>query len=124
SFSIDLGMKVSFSRIVEHQVPHDHLYAGSAVKKFELWASNNPSPDGNWNTWDSLGTFSSFKPSGLPNGQFTDEDKNYASFIGEDFEFTSVLPAYRYIRWKTLETYGSTGQVVIAELDVFGQIEP
>lgn len=124
SFSIDLGVKVSFSRIVEHQVPHDHLYTASAVKKFELWASNNPSSDGSWSSWDSLGTFNSFKPSGLPAGQFTDEDKNYASFIGEDFEFTSVLPAYRYIRWKTLETYGSTGQVVIAELDVFGQIVP
>jgi len=124
SFSIDLGMKVSFSRIVEHQVPHDHLYAGSAVKKFELWASNNPAPDGSWSSWDSLGTFTSFKPSGLPAGQFNDDDKNYASFIGEDFEFNSVLPAYRYIRWKTLETYGSSGQVVIAELDVYGQIVP
>lgn len=124
SFSIDLGVKVSFSRIVEHQVPHDHLYTGSAVKKFELWASNNPSPDGSWSSWDSLGTFNSFKPSGLPVGQYTDEDKNYASFIGEDFEFNTVLPGYRYIRWKTLETYGSTGQVVIAELDVFGQIVP
>lgn len=124
SFTIDLGAKVSLSRVVEHQVPHDHLYAGSAVKKLEIWASNNPAPDGSWNSWDSLGTFSSFKPSGLPVGQVTDEDTNYGSFIGEDFEFTSVLPGYRYIRWKTLETYGSTGQVVIGELDVFGQIVP
>lgn len=123
-FTIDLGKKVVISRIVEHQAPTSHLYVGSAVKTFELWGSNDPNPDGSWASWDSLGTFHSFKPSGLPLGQTTADDKNYGSVVGEDFVFDHILPAYRYIRWKTIETYSSTGQVVISELDMYGQVAP
>ncbi len=123
-FTIDLGKKVVISRVVEHQMFSDHLYAGSAVKKFELWGSNDPNPDGGWTRWQLLGTFNSFKPSGLPMGKITDEDRNYAWLHGEDFAFDHLLPAVRYIRWKSLETYGSSGQVVIAEIDLWGQVKP
>lgn len=123
-FTIDIGKKVVLSRIVEHQFRYDHLYAGGAVKKFELWGTNNPSPDGSWGNWQLLGTFTSFKPSGLPMGQNTAEDMNYAWFHGEDFTFDHLLPAVRYIRFKTLETYDSPGAIVIAEIDLWGQIVP
>lgn len=122
--TIDLGKKVILSRIVEHQQQADHFYAGSAVKKFELWGSNDPSPDGNWDNWELLGSFNSFKPSGLPLGQTTDEDRNYAWFKGEDFSFDRLLPAVRFLRFKTLETYSMSGQVVIAEIDLWGQQVP
>lgn len=123
-FTIDLGQKVIISRVVEHQQETSHLYAGSAVKTFELYGSNDPDPDGGWANWQLLGTFHSFKPSGLPMGSITAEDKNYGWFLGEDFAFDHLLPPVRYIRWKSLETYGSSGQVVIAELDIWGQIVP
>jgi hypothetical protein len=123
-FSIDLGKKVLISRFKEHQAPTSHLYIGSGVKRFELWGSNNPPLDGSFNNWDLLGTFESYKPSGIPMGTSTAEDKNYANFLGEDFEFVDQPAAYRYIRFKTLETYSSTGQVVIAELTLFGEIQP
>ncbi|TZF82821.1 DUF5126 domain-containing protein [Pedobacter sp. BS3] len=123
-FTIDLGKKVIISRIREHQAYGSHMYNGSAVKKFELWGSNNPDADGGWNNWERLGTFDSFKPSGLPLGQTNDEDKNYAWFLGEEFAFTELKPAYRYIRWKSLQTYASAGQIVITELDIYGQIQP
>jgi len=122
--TVDLGKKVVLSRIVEHQQQADHFYAGSAVKKFELWGSNDPNPDGSWESWELLGSFESFKPSGLPLGQTTDEDRNYAWFKGEDFSFDRLLPAVRYIRFKTLETYSMSGQVVIAEIDLWGQQVP
>ncbi|GAA4318292.1 DUF5000 domain-containing lipoprotein [Compostibacter hankyongensis] len=124
SFTIDLGQSVVISRVMEHQAPSSHFYAGSAVKKFELYGSNDPNPDGSWESWELLGTFESFKPSGLPTGSTTEEDKNYGWFQGEDFSFDHLLPAYRYIRWRSLETYGSSGQVVIAELDIWGQVKP
>ena len=123
-FTIDLGKEVVISRIVEHQAPTSHLYVGSGVKTFEIWGSNNPAPDGSWESWDSLGTFHSFKPSGLPLGQTSAEDKEYGWDQGEDFEFDHILPAYRFIRWKTLETYSSSGQVVICEIDLYGQLQP
>lgn len=124
-FTIDLGEKVVISRVVEHQAqPASHQYAGSAPKTIEIWGSNAPNPDGSWASWDSLGLFHSFKPSGLPLGQTTAEDSDYGWLKGEDFEFDHILPAYRYIRWKTLETYASSGQVVIAELDIYGQTNP
>lgn len=124
-FTIDLGVKVVISRIVEHQAQSgtSHFYQGSAPKEIQIWGSNSPNTDGSWESWDSLGTFESFKPSGLPMGQTNSEDDNYGWLNGENFEFNQVLPAYRYIRWKTLETYGSSGQVVISEIDVWGRIE-
>jgi len=123
-FTIDLGRKVLMSRFKEHQAPTSHLYSGSAVKKFELWGSNNPPADGSFTNWDLLGTFDSYKPSGTPIGTTTNEDKNYGNFLGEDFEFPSQPIAYRYIRFKSLETYSSTGQVVICEITLFGEVQP
>ncbi|MBS0029882.1 DUF5000 domain-containing lipoprotein [Chitinophaga sp. 22321] len=123
-FTLDLGKKVVLSRIVEHQISSGHFYAGSAVKKFELWGSNDPSPDGSWDHWELLGSFNSFKPSGLPLGQTSAEDLDYAWFKGEDFSFDRLLPAVRFIRFKTLETYSMSGQIVIAELDLWGQEAP
>lgn len=122
-FTIDLGKRVLISRFNEHQEAWNHLYSGSAVKRFEVWGSNNPDTDGGWKNWQLLGTFESYKPSGLPLGQVTDEDRNYANATGESFEFVVPPPAVRYLRWKTLETYASPGQVVIQELDLYGKIQ-
>ena len=121
-FTIDLGRNVVISRFKVHQVSNLFLYSGSAVKTFELWGSNNPDADGGWDNWTMLGEFKSFKPSGLPLGQVNDDDKNYGHFNGEDFEMENATQPYRYLRFKTLETYGSSGQVVIAELSLWGQV--
>lgn len=124
-FTMDLGQKVVLSRFKEHQfVSVSHLYYGSAVKTFEVWGSNSPDLDGGWTQWQKFGTFHSFKPSGLPLGKTTIEDVNYAYVNGEDFDFVDVVPAVRYLRFKTLETYSSSGQVIYAELDFWGKLIP
>lgn len=121
-FTIDLGAPVAISRLVAHQPgPIDHFYDGSGFKKFEIWGSNDPEPDGSWDNWQLMGTFESFKPSGLPQGEYNEEDRNYGWFKGEDFTFEQENPPVRYLRWKTLESYGSAGQVCIAEIDVWGR---
>ncbi len=122
-FTIDLGEQVTLSRIRMHQMPGSHMYNGSAVKKFEVYGSNSPDTDGGWTNWALLGQFDSFKPSGLATG-YTEEDKHYAWFLGEEFVFDELLPPYRYLRFKTLETYASAGQVVITEIDLFGKVQP
>lgn len=123
-FTIDLGQKVMLSRMKEHQFPNDHLYRGSAVKAFEIWGSNAPDADGGWTQWQLFGSFKSFKPSGLPLGTLNNDDINYGHFMGEDFDFENVIPAVRYIRFKTTESYSSAGQVTISELTFWGQIQP
>jgi hypothetical protein len=124
-FTIDFGQKILINRFKEFQAPSSHLYTGSGVKTFELWGSNDPDADGGWNNWQLLGKFNSFKPSGLPLGQASAADKQYANVDGEDFEFSDNLPpAVRYLRFKTLETYSSSGQVVLMELTFWGQVQP
>jgi hypothetical protein len=124
-FTIDFGKKVSLSRLKEYQMnSQPHIYGGAAVESFEIWGSNDPDADGGWTHWELFEKFNSFKPSGLPMGQVTAEDVNYAAASGEDFNFTVSPPPVRYIRFKTLKTYGSSGQIFICELRFWGQIIP
>ena len=120
--TIDLGEKVLMSRFKMWMEPNNHCYTGSGLENFELWGSNAPDPDGGWTHWTLLGNFTTVKPSGLPLGQKTAEDINYATVLGADFNFDVQPPAVRYLRLKSLQTYSSPGQVVIEELSFFGQI--
>lgn len=120
--TIDLGKRVSLSRFKQYMERDDHCYAGSGLKSFELWGTNNPDPNGGWTQWQLLGSFNTLKPSGLPLGQKTAEDINYAVNLGADFSFETDPAPVRYLRLKSLETYSSTGQVVIMELAFWGQI--
>ncbi|HWW40209.1 DUF5000 domain-containing lipoprotein [Pedobacter sp.] len=121
-FTVDLGRKVIFSRMKMHQRAPDYTYTGSNVKAFEIYGSNNPNSDGSFGNWKLLGSFKSYKPSGLPMGKVTAEDINYGFTQGEDFEFEDMTEAYRFIRFKTLETYGGGGQITISELSFWGKL--
>lgn len=122
-FAIDLGVKAVISRMKMHQRAPTYTYTGGNVKSFELWGSNSPDPDGGWNNWQLLSTFNSFKPSGQPSGQISQEDVQYAHIDGEDFEMEDITPAYRYLRIKTTGTYGGGPQVTISEISFWGQIQ-
>ncbi|GCB36439.1 DUF4959 domain-containing protein [Bacteroides faecalis] len=131
SFTIDLKCEVEITRIVEHQRPV-YAYLDTSVKEFELFGTtlDNPNPDTNSDDWIKLGRFSSFQPSGLT-GSPTKEDFQYGNVEGENFEFLDEngdpkpTPPVRYLRWRTYETWdGQTemGEVIIAELEVYGKI--
>nr|WP_068891608.1 DUF5000 domain-containing lipoprotein [Pedobacter panaciterrae] len=119
-FTLDLNKPVVLSRFKVHH--RNYVYQGGDPKRFELYGTNNPGADGSFNSWTLLGTFNSYKPSGLPQGQNSAEDYDYAFTKGEDFELEVIPQAYRYYRFKTLETYGGGGQVTITELSFFGKI--
>lgn len=121
-FTIDLGRQYILSRIRVNQLNHDNsfMFTGGAPKTFEIWASNNPTTDGDWNTWTYLGSYESVKPSGLPVGTLSDEDVRVAK-EGEDFDFPVSISAYRYLRFKTTKTYGSRLNVALSELTLWGQ---
>lgn len=120
-FTVDLNKSVVLSRMKVHQRSPNYTYTGGNVKTFELYGSNAPNSNGSWESWTLLGKFNSFKPSGLPLGQNTAEDYNYGHTMGEDFELTETPQAYRYYRFKTLETYGGGGQITIAEISFWGK---
>ena len=119
-FTFSLNNPVVISRMKMHQRTPPFTYLGACVKVFELYGSNAPAADGSWASWTLLGKFNSFKPSGP--GIVTTEDNTYAFTNGEDFELDYIPPAYKYIRIKTLETWGGTGQVTIAEISFWGSI--
>ena len=131
SFTIDLKHKVEITRIVEHQRPQ-YTYLNTSVKEFELFGTcvDEPNADTNHPDWIKLGRFSSYQPSGQT-GNPTAEDFQYGNVEGENFEFLdeygdpSPTPPIRYLRWRTYETWnGATevGEVVIAELEIYGKI--
>ncbi|MCD0486664.1 DUF4959 domain-containing protein [Pedobacter sp. MC2016-14] len=121
-FTVDLNIPVVISRMKVHQRSSPFNYTGASVKTFELYGSNSPATDGSWASWTLIGKFNSFKPSGLPLGQVTTEDNTYGFTNGEDFEMPDIPPAYRYVRFKALETYGGGGQITIAEISFWGKL--
>lgn len=134
-FTVDLGRTITVSRVKMHQRAKGsrgeiQVYDGANVKRFELYGSMSPNPDGSWDdSWIPLGSFTSFKPSG-ESSTVTEEDHQYANVEGVNYDVVvsefapePYVPV-RYLRFKVLETYmGQTtsGSIWIAELDVFGQ---
>jgi len=113
-FTLDLGHSVSLSKFKIWQA-NDRLYEKESVKKFEVWGSENPDMDGSWDSWTKLMTCESIKPSGLPVGEVSSEDIEYAE-AGEVFVFPVGTPKVRYLRFKLLENWGDSHFMTIAEL--------
>lgn len=113
-FTFDTGVSTSLSRFKTWQA-NDRLYTKESIKKFEVWGSDAPNPDGSWASWTKLMTCESLKPSGLPAGQFNAEDIAYAK-AGEEFVFPAGLPKVRYIRIKVLETWGGSNFITMEEI--------
>ncbi|WP_298652091.1 DUF5000 domain-containing lipoprotein [uncultured Proteiniphilum sp.] len=124
-FTFDLGVTATLSRFKLHSRNAgltDGSYNGGDPKMFEIYGSNNPDPDGGWENWTLLRSCESIKPSGLPVGQITSEDKQFAEVDGQEFEFPFGIPPVRYIRFKTIKLWGLIDYVYISELTFWGSI--
>jgi hypothetical protein len=120
-FTVDLGKKAKFSRLVVDQFcVNNYAYLLGNPKIFEIWGSNNPTIDGSWNNWTLLLQGESVKPSGSPVGVKTAEDNAYA-LAGESFSFPSQPVSYRYIRFKMVEAWTLYNSLLLAELTLYGQ---
>lgn len=122
-FTFDLGKQYSLSRFKFYHRggTNNGAYKAGDPRRFEIYGSNQPNPDGSWESWTLLGTFASFRPSGLPPGiNSTAEDTEFAVTNGEDFDFPPGTPKVRYLRWKTLETWDRGAFIYIAELAFWG----
>ena len=103
-FTFDAGVSASVSRFKVWQA-NDRLYDLQSVQTFELYGSDSPNPDGSWGSWTIIGSYTSVKPSGLPPGQNTQADIDYAK-AGEEFAAPTNTPKYRYYRFKLLTNWG------------------
>lgn len=121
-FNFDMGITTTLSRFkLNHRDGgSDGPYTGGDPKVYEVWGSNDPDKDGGWENWTMLATFSSIKPSGMPEGTVTSEDKQFAVTDGEDFDFPSGIPAVRYLRFKIVKVWGVLDHMYIAELTFWG----
>ena len=118
SFSIDLGAPATLSRLVYYPKAAGANYYVNSPKRFEIWGTNEPAPDGSWESWTKLMDCEWIKPSGLPGNQLTEEDREFSA-AGIEFGFPDGGDPVRYIRFKTLELW--QGQhLEIFELTFFG----
>jgi len=116
----------------------NEIYAGRAVRIFQLWGSLNPNPNGALDdTWTFFGEYEVQKPSGYNAdgsvGTVTSADQAYFH-SGMSFEVvpSEITPdpyiPIRYFRLVVIHTYdtyltgASNGQVFIREITLWGQL--
>jgi hypothetical protein len=125
--TFDMGVKGKISRIKVWQRGRgddgqEWHYRHGNLKHFEIWGTNDANQLADWNAWTRVMDCMSVKPSGLPMGQLSDEDRGYAA-AGEEFLCSPDMPAVRYLRLKALETWGQADYFFIMEIEVYGQVE-
>ena len=123
SFTFDLGQVATIRRIILYpRMTQNQQYVQSHPKKIELWASPTPDVTADFATWTFLGEFNSHKPSGP--GPVTPEDTAWAQAGEMYFTTDNTNVPVRYVRFRTLETWGTpVGTVMIMELEFFGAIQ-
>jgi len=128
-FQFDLGAKTKLSRFKLWGVyTQDRFYSSGNVREFELWGSDNPDPQGSYDGWELLGAYTVVKPSGLPDGELSADDRAIAT-AGIDFDVSPDAPATKYLRVNILSTFGAprnsiVGDAWIRELKLWGEEQP
>ncbi len=123
-FTFDLKAVCKLSRFLYQQRTNSVVvrWGNGNPRYFEVWGTaETPNPDGSWDNWTKLMDVESVKPSGLPLGDYSDEDWALA-LKGEEFNFPLDAPPVRYIRIKVNETWGLATGIHIKELTFWGQI--
>lgn len=125
-FTIDLGAVYKLSRFVMvsryYKTVKTQIFKQGHPKEFEIWGSLEPNPNGSYDdTWTFFDHYESVKPSGGGvNDPLTAEDEEMAK-NGENFLISDTMPPVRYVRFKTLRTWGGTKYMHLHELTFFGQ---
>lgn len=121
TITIDLGVSKALSRLIYFPRTEDgtNYYRRACLKTYEVWGSNSPPANGSFDNWTLLASNTIVKPSGLPAGQESAEDKAYA-LKGWSTEFEPGLPPFRYIRIKCLKNWENTFAIMGTQIEVYG----
>jgi len=115
--TFDMGVQSKLSRF---RLNHYYRYSNGAMRRYEIWGSNNPAPDGSWASWTKLVDYEQKKPSGLPVEVYNDADAT-AWLLGDQKDFPLDAPAVRYIRVRCLESWMGMADLSFSEITLFGQ---
>lgn len=122
SWTMDLGQLAKLSRFKIYQrATQEQLYTGANIKSFEFFGSPHRNVSDDESTWIYIDAYESFKPSGLPMGQISDEDYAYA-VAGEEYSVDVSIPPVRYLRFKINKTWGGASYMQLMEIEFFGQL--
>ncbi len=121
-FTIDLGGPVKLSRFtIFGWVENNNIWNNAYPRYFDLYGSNNPDPNVEWDdSWVLLAECETKKPSGNgPEVPYTPEDKIEFE-KGSSFNIPIDAAPYRYLRMKHYKNWSGHPCVLISEIDVFG----
>lgn len=121
SFTFDLGVVAKLSRFTLQAQAHD-IFNDVVPKIYEIYGANELDISGSFSTWTKLLEVVSVKPSGLPRGQLTNEDKE-AGKRGDERSFPPDIPTVRYIRLRCIENWTGSTNINITEMTFWGAID-
>ena len=127
--TLDLGQIAKLNRFKLFQRGGTELYKHGNPKNFKIFGREDLAglpiydPDDPGDGWIDMGSFESFKPSGLPPGSNTAEDYEFQD-NGEDFvfDFDARQHTIRYIRFVNIESWNNQMVTVIGELSFWGTL--
>jgi hypothetical protein len=117
--SFEIGIKGKISRIKVWQRRDNFEYRHGNLKHFEIWGTNDGGNLLGWDAWTKIMDCVGFKPSGLPVGELSNEDKAYAA-AGEEFIAPIDAPAVQYLRLKAIESWAGTHFLHVMEIEIYG----
>jgi hypothetical protein len=127
-FTVDLGVEATLSRFLlwQGRYAESFLYSHHNPKKFEVWGTMEISykPDDYWSEewkkdWVMLGDYEIIKPSGLPLGELSNDDKAAAN---AGHEFSTLMVPVRYLRFVVKSTWigDKDNAITIHQLEFHG----
>ena len=119
--TIDLGVEVELSRFRVYQRGGNWGFRHANPKTYTLYGSLTfPGNDGNLDDWIKIRDCESIKPSGLPVGTLSNEDRQ-AILNGDEFEIDELIKI-RYVRIAVHTSWGGNNATHIIDLDFWGKV--
>ena len=118
----DLGESIKLSRykIWQRSVAGGYFSHGNP-HEWEIWGTNTPEDP---SSWVMIAHEIMVKPSGLPVGQNSADDRAIAA-AGQEYDFSLDAPPVRYLAWKQVDNWasiqGEVGFLHVNELSLWGQ---
>lgn len=123
-FTFDLGVLAKLSRFNLKFVQDDkHFYNDVSPKTYEIWGCAELDKSGSWDSWTRLLQITNEKPSGLPGGELTEDDR-LAAREGDNANFPLDASRVRYIRIKCIDNWTGNSNMVFTEVTFWGDDKP
>lgn len=121
--TLDMGQVSKISRLVVYQRGANsraYIWWEGNLRKFDVFGRKTIDGNaGDLSTWTLLKACESIKPSGMGQGEYSEDDL-FVALNGEEFTFDEDVPEVQYIRIRVRETWANGDNFQIQEFDIFG----